>query len=50
VAGFAAVVEPIFALGQQPGMVGGLEGAADFIVALFAFAGADVFGGWWRRK
>src|SRR5664280_1506013 len=43
VAGFAAVVVTVFALGQQPRMVGGLEAAADFLVTLFAFAGTDVF-------
>jgi len=42
-AGFATVVVTIFAEGQKPCVVGGLEAAADFLVTLFTFAGADVF-------
>jgi len=43
VAGFAAGIEAVLALRDEPGMVGGLEIAADFLVTLLAFGGADVF-------
>ena len=42
VTGFAAGIEPVIALGDEPGVVGGLEAAINFVVALFAFRGADV--------
>jgi hypothetical protein len=43
VTGFAAGVEPVFALGDEPGVVGGPEAAVNFLVTLFTFRGADVF-------
>jgi len=44
VAGFATNIERIGSPGHQPGVVGGGEFLVEFIVALFAFLGADVFG------
>jgi len=43
VARFATGIKPVFALRDQSRVVGGLEAAADFVVALFAVRGADVF-------
>jgi hypothetical protein len=42
VAGFAADVFCVRTIGQQARVVGGGEAAVDFLVALFAFLGADV--------
>ena len=43
VAGFATGIEPVFAPGDEPRVVGGLEAAADFVVTLFAVRGTDIF-------
>lgn len=42
VAGFATGIQPVLALGDEPRVVGSLEGAADFIVTLFTVSGADI--------
>ena len=39
-----AGVQGIWPLGDQPGVIGGLEPAVDFLVALFTFFRSDVFG------
>jgi hypothetical protein len=42
VTGFATGAQGVFPLGDQAGMIGSFETAADFLVTLFAFAGANV--------
>ena len=42
VAGFTAGVESVFAEGEEPRMVGGLETAIKFLVTLFTIRGADI--------
>jgi len=41
--GFAAGAQRVRAFGNQSRMIGGCEIAVDFVMALFAFLGADVF-------
>jgi len=43
VTGLATGVEPVFALGDEPRVIGGPEATVNFLMALFAFRGADVF-------
>jgi len=43
VAGFAPCPQRVFTLRDQPRVVRGFETPANFVVTLFAFAGADVF-------